>query len=59
MPSHIGGQTPLPTEMPPPLISTQIVIEAPLIDQSGMIIIIVTVIVAGIIIFKVLRRKKK
>lgn len=66
MPSHVGGQAPVESvEMPPPLVSTEVVTQAPPlhqfanIDQFGMVIIVVTVIIAGIFIYKVLRRKKK
>jgi len=60
MPSHLGGQAPeVSTEMPPPLFTPEVITQAPLVDQFGVMLIIGTIIVAGIFVFIVLRRTRK
>lgn len=66
MPVHLAPLPPpvspvpeLSTEMPPPLIQTEIFTQAPPIDQFGMMLFVATIIIAGVAIFVVLRRRKK
>ena len=69
MPSHLTPSEPPPdispeselaTEMPPPLFSSiQEQLPRSTIDDIGVMIIVATVIVAGILVFIVLRRRKK
>ena len=62
MPSHLGGQAPPisdSTDMPEPLISTEIAItEVPSLEVHLMIVAGI-VIVVGIVAFIFLRRRKK
>ena len=59
MPIHLTPQETSVTEMPPPLFTPEIITEAPLVDQFGIMLILGTIIIAGIFVFIVARRSRK